>query len=181
MFLHKGDYNMAKSYSKNTLKPLTIEQGEELRVYKGFKLNSLEVMKEGFKILKALMPSLGTGIDQLSNDDGFSAPNTFGAMFQLLNENLTEEQFTVLVDKLLGSLICNSETIEDWVEHFDKYPQDLIEVISWTGKENFHDFFMESTMLRSKLKSLVQLVDPKVVNTINDLLNGKEQDTKESD
>lgn len=173
---------MANNYSKNTLKPLTIEgTSGDIRVYKGFKLNARQVMIEGYKMLKAVMPSLGTGIDQMANADDINPANTFGAMFQLLNENLTEEQFTGLVDKLLGSLLCNGDLIEDWVEHFDKYPQDLIEVIGHTGKENFYDFFMESTMIRSKIKGLVQLMEPKVLEKMQSLLNGNEQDTSAND
>ncbi len=132
---------MANNYSNKELKPLTIDAEDGLRVYKGFKLNSYQVMTEGFKMLRVLMPSFGTGIDQMTNDNGLEIPNTFGAMMQLLNENLSEEQFTTLADKLLGSLVFNGDVVEDWVDHFDQYPQDLIEVLGWSGKENFYNFF----------------------------------------
>lgn len=169
------------NYSKTQLKTLTIDAEDGLRTYKGFKLNARQVMLEGFKMLKVLLPSLGTGIDQLTNkDDMFDMPNTFGAMFQLLNENLTEDQFACLVDKLLGSLVCNSEAVDDWVAHFDTYPQDLIEVISWAGRENFYSFFMESSMLQSKVKSIAEMIDPKVKEKINNVLKSNVQDTKEN-
>lgn len=173
---------MANNYSKNQMKPLTIDGDSGLRTYKGFKLNAYQVTVEGFKILKAILPSLGTGIDQLSNgQDLYETPNTFGAMFQLLNENLSEDQFTTLVDKLLGSLVCNGEAIEDWIKHFDEYPQDLIEVISWAGGESFYSFFMESTMLKSKVKSIAEMLDPNLKEKISNVLKSKEQDTKEKD
>jgi hypothetical protein len=153
---------MSNIYSKVQLKPLTITDGDDIRIYKGFKLNARNVAEEGFKLLKAVSPALGAGIDSFMKSEEFDVPQTFMQIFQMLNMNLEPEHFLELCDKTMGSMLCNGELVEDWCEHFDKYPQDHLEVMAWAGKENFHDFFMRSGMVASKLKWIKEKIPQEV-------------------
>ena len=168
---------MASKYSKNSpLKSLTIEDGDAVRTYKANKLNTRTLMTEGFKILKVFLPSIGTGIDQVTNRDDLELeiPNTFAAMFMLLNDNLTEEHFEELSALLLGNLVCNGSPVEDIDDHFDRYPEDIISVLAWAGKGNFYNFFMGNHMIRSKIQEVKTMIQTKLMPTLQDskLFNG---------
>ncbi|BAV80943.1 hypothetical protein [Vibrio phage RYC] len=163
-------------YSDTPMKPLVIE-GEMDRVYKGARLTGRAILKEGMKLLKVLLPSIGTAIDQLTGnaDNEYAMPTTMGAAFQLLHENLEEEHFDDLCDKLLGQLTCNGKEVT--AEHWDKYPQDLVDVLAWAGKENFKDFLMESTIIKSKLEVLSKAMPQKLKEQITSVWNVNETDT----
>ncbi|AUR92158.1 hypothetical protein NVP1170O_045 [Vibrio phage 1.170.O._10N.261.52.C3] len=169
-------------YSKVFLPKIVIEDGDSERVYKARRLSSRGVMTEGFKILQVLLPSIGIAVDAATSKEEFEMPQTFSAAFQLLNENMDEEQFTELVDKIMGSVTCNGEEIgEDWDEHFDEYPQDFLEVVGKMGVETFKGFFMGSTMLTSKLKKLKKMLPKELLTEMQNLLKDSEPDTKGQD
>ena len=114
------------------------------RLYKAYKLPAHTVAVEGFKLLKAILPSLGSGIDSISQDTEEMAlfgerSTTWTAAFQLLESNLTSEHFEDLVSKMFGSLMYVSDPITE--EHFDEYIEDYLEVLVWLFKENFSMLF----------------------------------------
>lgn len=175
---------MANIYSKTQMKSLVIEDEDgSIRTYRGYKLNSLTLLTESFKILKAIVPSIGTIIDGYnSNQDLYLPPQTYTAAAQMLENNLSEEHFQDLVMKLTGNLICNKEAIDDWNEHFDKYIYDLPEIIVWVGKENFADFFTQNHLVRSKWKQIKEKMNPQLLEMVTTMFENndiKNNDTKE--
>ena len=164
---------MAKLYSDTQLRPLTIEDEDgTIRVYKGFKLNAFNILNESFKMLKTLAPSIGTVADSMSNKDDedlYSTPTTWTAAMQMLENNLSELHFADLVEKLTGNLICNGNAIDDWDKHFDKYIYDLPDILVWTWRENFADFFTRNHLVRSKMKTFKEKMNPKVAAVISAL------------
>ena len=151
---------MQTKYSKKIIEK-TIISGDEARTYQFKKLSARTTTTEAFKILKQVFPSVGYGIDSIKNQDDIFGPegfDTLTGMFQLMSENLSEEHFDDLQDKLLTPMIFNGKEVEDWSEHFDDYPEDYIEILSFIGKETFTSFFMGSGILApwiSKLKNLL--------------------------
>ena len=143
------------------------------RLYKARKLSARTAALEGFKLIKAITPSIGAGIDSLSAksqreslfEDGYD--HTFGAMLQLLSENITDEHFESLSDKLMGSLMLGDEEIKDLDEHFDKYQGDFIELLTWLGKETFVNFIMENATLVSLMNKLVGMVSPEMRESLS--------------
>lgn len=171
-------------YSKKIVTKRIIDEdkGEE-RKYQASKLGAMEVSLEGFKIIRALAPSAGIGADKLIEEGGdiefMGSSQTISLMLTVLSENLTPEHYTILVDKLLGSLVFNGKEVEDWSEHFDEYPGDLLEVLSWLGKETFYDFFIQSTMMKYWVQKIKTIVPTKVKKAIKAVLNDNEPDSKE--
>lgn len=173
---------MSTKYSKKIISKL-IDDEDGPRKYQANKLGAYEVSLEGFKIIKAMTPSAGVGIDAIIGTEGDIAflgeTNTVSGMFQLLAENLTPEHYTELVDKLLGSLMFNGEDIEDWSDHFDEYPQDFLEVLAWLGKETFTDFFVKSTILKPLIGKIKMMVLPKIKESLGNVMKLNEQDSNE--
>lgn len=161
-----------KTHSKFWTQPLVLGEDDNTRVYKALRLNTINTSIEGFKLLKAVMPSLGTAVDMLTSqkEGGFDIPQTFSSIFIMLNQNLTEEQFETLTDKLFGSLMVNKEEIEDWNSHFDEHPEDFLDVWIFLFKENFYNFFMESATVRNILSKLSKNLDPKLLETLTQVL-----------
>jgi len=152
--------------------------GEE-RLYKAYKLPTLELAKEGYEILLSILPSIGTGLDDIKNEESLISSNTtWTAAFQLLRNNLTPEHFETLQYKLLGSLLFVDTPIT--ADHFDKYPGDYFEVITWLFKENFTAFFTESGMLRSKIQNVKRMAQesPMMNDLIENVWKEVEPDTK---
>ena len=172
---------MAKIYSDTQMKQLVIEDEDgKLRVYKGFKLNARTTMVESLKLLKTLLPSIGSIADGLTNTDQYTMPTTLAGAAQLLESNLDEAHLDDLIMKLTGNLLCNGEVIDDWDKHFDQYIYDLPEIIAWTGKENFADFFTKNHLVRSKLRILKEKLNPQVAEMVGKILGdneSKKQDT----
>ena len=62
---------MTTKYSKKVISKSIID-GDVGRKYTAYKLGSMEVSTEGFKLLRAATPSFGIAIDQLMDrDNGF--------------------------------------------------------------------------------------------------------------
>lgn len=146
-----------KYSSARAMKPLTIEDGDTTRIYKGQKLAAHTLLLETLKIIKTLLPAGGALADNFNQED---LPQTFTAAAQMLQMHLTEEHLEDLVMKLTGELVCNGEAIADWEAHFDKYVYDLPDVIAWAGEENFYDFFTRNHLVRSWIKKMGVKVAP---------------------
>lgn len=171
---------MAKYYSSTQMKPLTIEDDNgDIRVYKGFKLNAKTLLTESFKLLKTVMPALGTVADGYNNQDLLMPPQTYTAAAQMLENNLSEDHFEDLVFKLTGNLICNGDAIADWDKHFDEFVYDLPEVIAWAGKENFADFFIRNHLVRSKLSRIKEQMSPQIKELLSKMTES--EDSKSND
>lgn len=174
---------MASIYSKTQMKPLTVEDADgTFRVYRGCKLNAITLLTESFKLLKAIIPALGTVADGYNNQDMYLPPQTYTAAAQMLENNLSEEHFQDLVMKLTGELTCDKQAIDDWNEHFDKYIYDLPEIIAWVGKENFADFFTRNHLVRSKWKQIKETMNPQLLEMVTTMFENndtKNNDTKE--
>jgi len=155
------------------------------RKYQVSKLGSQEISLEGFKIIKAILPSVGVGIDTMisaESDFGFLDNNrTVASAFQLLAENLESEHFQELQLKLLRTLMFNGKDLEDWSEHFDneEYAKDFLEILVWAFKENFYSFFMESTILSPMLSQMKEGVLLIMKTKMQDVLKSKEQESSE--
>lgn len=163
---------MTVKYSKNrSMKPLTIEDEDGIRIYKGQKLAAHPVLFESLKLLKVLLPSIGSVVDNTGKETILEIPQTWTVAAQMLESNLTEEHFESLVMKTTGSLICNGEAIEDWDEHFDKYIYDLPKVIGWAGEENFADFFTRNHLVRSFTKNMNLQVVPQIKSLFSKIQN----------
>jgi hypothetical protein len=172
-------------YSSNIIsKIIKSEDGSE-KVYKAQKMSSMTVVKEGFRLIKAITPSIGTGIDSLvsqqNQDDLFQdqQSHTFGAMFQLLSENISDEHFEDLVTKVMGSLRLGDDVITDLDTHFDTHSGDFIEVLSWLLKENFVNFIMGSGTLVSSIDKLLALMSPKMKDVVENFKKSLEEEFKE--
>ena len=160
-------------YSKDGVITKSIKTKEgNFREYTAHKMGAISVAREGFKLISALTPSLGAGIDSLkanhdreeNYEEGQS--HTFGAMLQLLSENITEDHFEDLVMKLMGSIYCNDEKIKDLDDHFDKYSGDFIDILVWLFKENFGNFIMESDIVVSLIERISALLSPKMKDAV---------------
>lgn len=169
-------------YSKKMISKRLILPDGTCRVYQTPKLAAYEINLEGMKIARAVLPSAGSMIDSfVSNTDmEFSElpPQTFSGSLYFLSENLDEQNYTNLVDKLLGSLIVDGKEIEDWSDHFDEHPEDFLEILVWSGRENFESFFMGSTML-APLKSKITEVVQNLKGKLDNVQKSKEPDTNE--
>lgn len=148
------------------------------RLYKARKMSARTAALEGFKIIKAVTPSVGAGLDSMAAkhnrealfEDGYD--HTFGAMLQLLSENITDEHFEDLTTKLLGSLMIGDKEIDDLDEHFDKYAGDFIELVMWLAKENFANFILGNATLVSSMNKLISLVSPEMKESLESLRKG---------
>lgn len=164
-------------YSQNIISKLVKGSDGTERLYKARKMSARTAALEGFKIIKAVTPSVGAGLDSMAAkhnrealfEDGYD--HTFGAMLQLLSENITDEHFEDLTGKLLGSLMLGDKEIEDLDEHFDKYAGDFIELLLWLGKENFANFILGNATLVSSMNRLISLVSPKIKESLESLKN----------
>lgn len=164
-------------YSNTIISKLIKGTDGSERLYKARKMSARTAALEGFKIIKAVTPSVGAGLDSMAAkhnreslfEDGYD--HTFGAMLQLLSENITDEHFEDLTNKLLGSLMLGEDEIKDLDEHFDKYAGDLIEVLLWLGKENFANFIMGNATLVSSMNTLISLVSPEIKESIEKIKN----------
>jgi hypothetical protein len=172
---------VAKYYSKTQMKALTIEdENGDIRIYKGFKLNAKTLLTESFKLLKTVMPALGTVADGYNNQDLMMPPQTYTAAAQMLENNLSEDHFEDLVDKLTGNLICNGDAVDNWDKHFDEYVYDLPEVIAWAGRENFADFFIRNHLVRSKLRLIKSKMSPAVQEILSKILDEDSSKSKDT-
>ncbi len=181
LFLIRYFMNQTK-YSK-VVKTLEIKDVTDPRTYQINKLSSQEVAKESFKIIKIFLPSVGVGLDALKNSDEFDfmqVDRTATTVIQLLADNLEDQHFAELQFKMLDTLRFNGQEIEDWSEHFDdKYAKDYLEVLVWSFKENFYDFFMESTILSPTIKKLKEVVLPNLKTKMQNVFKDKEVDCNE--
>ena len=149
------------------------------RRYELKKLGAKEVSIESFKIVKAVTPSIGVGFDSMQGNSIFDITSTTASALQFLSDNLTVEHYTELVDKLLGSLRVDDVSVGEWDEHFDEYPEDFLEIVFWSFKENFFSFFMNSTILKPWISKAKEMVLPQMKNLMNDALKLQEQESKE--
>ncbi len=159
---------MATVYSDVTLSK-TISDDDGIRQYKSLKLGSREVFIEGLKLVKVLTPSIGTAIDQLQNTDDIfgDISHTYGAAMQHLMDNIEPEHFAELCDKLLGKLFVNDKEV-DYSTHFDKYPQDFIDVIWWLGDTTFRPFLLKNAIVQSLMSKMTdQKMGEKLKNFVS--------------
>ena len=166
-------------YSKTIIEKIITGENGELRKYQTNKLGAKDVSIEGFKLLKALAPSAGVGIDTLASGDAYGlidTSQTYTAMLQLLSENLTEDHFAQLEDKLLGCLTVDGKKIEDWSDHFDLHEGDFLEVLGWIGKETFTGFFSRSTILKYWIRKIKELVPANVKGKLENIWKEANQD-----
>lgn len=161
---------------KHIVSKLIKKEDDSEILYKAKPMSALSVSVEGMKLLKVLSPSLGAGIDSMVGKDTSMMQldgnsYTLTTMFTMFSENLTDEHFIDLQDKLLGSLIIDGKEVADVDAHFDDHMEDLIEVLTWLFKENFWDFIMRSAILRTKIASLMAVLSPEVKQTLQKGLN----------
>lgn len=174
--------HMQVTYSKKVITKIIKGVDGEERIYKATKMSAPIVATEGYKLLRAILPSLGATLDDMGTDeeDFFERKTTYTAAFQLLYNNLTVEHFQDLQEKLTGSLIYFDEPIK--LDHFDEHVGDYLEVLAWLFKENFVNFILESGMLRSKIQTLKTMLqeNPKMNELLGNVLNVAKQDTQTS-
>ena len=172
-------------YSSNIISKIIKDKDGNEKLYKAQKMSSMQIVLEGFRILKVITPSIGTGIDSLAakqnQEDIFSdqKSHTFGAMFQLLSENISDEHFEELVAKAMGSLRLGDDIISDLDAHFDIHSGDFIEILTWLLKENFLNFIMESGTLVASIDKMLALLSPKMKEVIENVKKSLEEETKE--
>lgn len=172
---------MSTKYSKNrAMKPLTIEDGDKVRVYKGQKLAAQPLLFETWKLIKVMLPAGASFADSMSQESVLELPQTWTIAAQMLESNLTEEHFADLVEKLTGELICNGEAISDWDAHFDEYIYDLPKVIAWAGEENFYDFFTRNHLVLSFWTKMKGKVEPMVKNLFSKMQTGSEDKSSDT-
>lgn len=143
------------------------------RFYTARKMGAANVALEGFKLLKAITPSLGAGADALKAnsdreeqfEDGQA--HTFGAMLQLLSENISDEHFMSLVEKVTGSLYLGDEPIKDIWAHFDEFEGDFMDVLIWLVRENFTNFIMGSGTVVSLIEKITSLMSPQMIAAVD--------------
>lgn len=132
----------------------------------------MPLAKEGFKLAKALAPALGAGADAMAHESKAqeefleTRANTFGSILLMLSESIGDDHFYDLQEKLLGSLHFGDSEVKDLDEHFNKYPEDFIEVLVWLFKENFTSFFIGSSMFHSLKEKVTSLLSPKLKNEL---------------
>jgi hypothetical protein len=169
---------MSVKYSKNIVPKILDREDGTADKYHITKLSSYEVATEGYKIIKALAPSIGVSIDGMISSGsiesfGLDQSKTATGMLQLLSENLEVDDFTGLLDKLLGKMCYNEKEVEDWSDHFDDHPGDFFEIIAFSFKENFFDFFTKSTILSPMIETVMEIV-PVLKNKMQNVSNDKE-------
>jgi hypothetical protein len=179
---NKKEMSMSTRYSKKIITRTIIDESAgESRKYTANKLSAKEVSVEGFKLLRAVMPSFGAAIDAFSEGDSEFLPTTnkFSEILFFLSENLTDEHFSNLEDKLLGSLIVDDKELGvEWSDHFDDHPQDFLEILGWLGEENFKSFFMESTII-APLQKRITPVFQNLKDKLGYVLTDNETDSSE--
>ena len=171
-------------YAKKVItKSIKDSDGEE-RIYQAYKVGAFTVATEGFKILSALSPSAGVGIDSLqakSNKEEFddTQSHTFGAMLSMLSEHVTPEHFDDLSQKLMGSLMLGKEEIADLEAHFDLHEGDMLDILVWLFQENFTNFIMKSGTVQSWTNKITSLLTPELKEIVNKFKTNLEEESKE--
>ncbi len=141
-------------YSRDNRAKKSIED----RTYVLKKWSVRSTMLEGKRIGLAIAPSLTTIADMklaksqdvLSElDEQEQVSFILTAAITQLAGNFSDELFQETIDKLLSGISMDGDVIEDWSDHFDKYPEDFMEILVWSIKENVWDFFMKQRMFRS--------------------------------
>ncbi|AUR87560.1 coil containing protein [Vibrio phage 1.101.O._10N.261.45.C6] len=143
-------------YSKKSATKI-ITDGEDRRDYSIRLMGAEHVALVGVHLLKVVSPALGTGGDYMNeakkNEEYFGdMVHTWGATIQHLSDNIHDEFAAELFRKTLGSLCVNGNPVK-WEEHFDDYPQDMLEILIWSAEENIRPFLLRSTMLQRFWKS----------------------------
>lgn len=161
-------------YSKNKwVNKLVTTKAGDTREYRILKIGAMGVAKEGFKLISAIMPSIGTGFDAIQHKNGQDSDifdqeqsHTCGAMLQLLSENISDEHFIDLAEKLMGRMYVNGVEVKDLDDHFDEFNGDFLDILSWIFMENFRNFITESDMLASLMTKLISLLNPSQLETL---------------
>lgn len=172
-------------YSKKIItKTIVDEEKQVTRKYQLNKLSAYEVNMEGMKLARAIMPSAGSIIDSFMKGEDVEASmldvpqQTFSGALFFLSENFQDDQYAILVDKILGSMMVDGKEVDDWSDHFDEYPEEFFEILLWAGRESFENFFMGSTML-APLKEKLKEIFPKVKEMLNGVQTSKETESSE--
>lgn len=145
-------------------------------------MGALTVGLEGLKLVRALAPAMGSGIDAMmekkDREDMLLDPvnNTFGKMLTMLTAHISDEHWVELSDKLLGSLMLGEDKI-DIEQHFDSYNGDFLEVLLWLFQENFKDFFMQNATIRTLIDKSMALMSPKLTEMLETFKSELGKDT----
>lgn len=158
-------------YSSKVISKTVVGLDGTERLYKARKMGAFTVGLEGLKLARALAPALGSGLDAMmekqERDEMMLDPvsNTFGKMLTMLTAHISDEHWTDLSDKLLGSLLLGDDKI-DVEDHFDTHNGDFLEVLLWLFNENFKDFFMQNATIRSLIDKSMALMSPKLTDVL---------------
>ncbi|MCP4320557.1 MAG: hypothetical protein GY787_01600, partial [Alteromonadales bacterium] len=126
-------------YSRDNRAKKSIED----RTYVLKKWSTVSTMFEGKRIGLAIAPSLTTIADMklaksqdvLSElDEQEQVSFILTAAITQLAGNFSDELFHDTVNKLLSGISMDGDVIEDWSAHFDKYPEDFMEILVWSIK-----------------------------------------------
>ncbi|AGH32173.1 tail assembly chaperone [Vibrio phage 11895-B1] len=168
----------------------TVKKEINGRVYKLRTWSAFTTGLEGFKLAKVFAPALAMGYDLHSvkseeqkeleaiypeiGDQIFTAT---GVVTQLTSQ-LTDEHFMDLSEKLFSGLSYLDEegeahAIDNADEYLESRPNDYIDIMVWSLKENLWDFFMKQDMFASKIGAVAQFLT-KTMESLNSLNENNE-------
>lgn len=175
---------MSIKYSGTVItKFITGSNGEE-RLYKASKMRAPTITKEGFRLLKAFAPAFGAGVDSLAtkaqNEEDFlpNQSSTYSGIFFALSESLGDDHFEDLEQKLMGSLYFGDTLLTEDSDHFDKHPEDYLDILVWLFKENFITFFSVSPIVQSMKDKMLGLMSPKLKDGLESLVKSASDSLK---
>lgn len=171
--------NMSVRYNKKVISKLIVGSDGVERMYKARKLATYDSIKEGFKLLTALTPALGSGMDAMMEhqyrEEQLLEPhsNMFGKMLNMLTVHISEDHFDDISRKMLGSLMVKDKemSMEEIEDYFDDNQGDYLTVLCWLFVENFKDFLWGNATLRSLIEKLTALLTPKMKEVLDTMLN----------
>lgn len=164
-------------YSKKEIE-LTTKEGN---TYTARKMSPFNTMAECVKLSTVIGTGIGAAADAYTNRDQFEEGLglTLTSLTNMLHENLEEEHFIGLQDKLFGALMFDGKKITE--DHFaeEGFEGDFLEVWWWLFRENIVNFIRSSGMIQSKIQPLWEKVSPKMKDELKKLLKEFGLETKE--
>lgn len=128
------------------------------KIFKVKILGARDGFNIGLQISKLILPAIGSSIDGMRQDELLhGAPNTFGEAAQKLVQQMGEVDANDIVEKLLSGLIVDDEDV-NWDDYFAANYSELLEVLTFSMKENFGSFFTGNDIVQ-KAKSWLNKVD----------------------
>lgn len=110
-------------------------------------LKGREGFRIGMNLLKVVLPVVGGTVDGINHDNVLhGSPKTFSGLAVLVIDQMDKLDVEQLVMRLIDGMQVDGQTV-DFDEYFATNYAELIEIVSFSLKENFGSLFTEKGIL----------------------------------